>query len=77
MHKTRDRLKEEIGLEKLIMTILVATITSLLNWTWNHKEFLSEEIVYFLYLLTFYLTIAAFISFTKIKFKIKELDYER
>ena len=73
--KTKDRIKEEIGLEKLAMTLLVATISSLLSWTWGNHELLLKEITYFFYVLSFILGIIAIISFIKIKLKIKELDY--
>ncbi len=72
--KTRDRIKEEIGLEKLIMTLLVAVISSFLSWTWSNREILPEEIMFFLYFLSFICATAAGMSFFKIKLKIKELD---
>jgi uncharacterized membrane protein YphA (DoxX/SURF4 family) len=72
--KIKDRIKEEIGLEKLLMTLLVAVISSLSSWAYNNEESLLKEIVYFLYSLSFILGIIAAISFTKIKLKIKELD---
>ncbi len=72
--KTKDRIKEEIGLEKLIMTLLVAVISSFLSWTWSNREILPEEIMFFLYFLSFICATAACMSFFKIKLKIKELD---
>ena len=72
--KTKDRIKEEIGLDKLIMTLLVAVISSFLSWTWSNREILPPEVVGFLYLLSFICGLVAMISFVKIKLKIKELD---
>lgn len=36
--KTKDRLKEEIGLDKLIMTIASAILSSLIAWIFNNKD---------------------------------------
>jgi hypothetical protein len=73
--KTKDRIKEEISLEKLFLTLLIATVSSLLSWTWNNQETLLKEISYFLYLLSIVGSVTALISFIKIKIKIRELDH--
>ncbi len=72
--KTRDRIKEEIGLEKLLLTLLVAIVSSFTSWTWSNQKVLSEIIVNSLYFLSIILIIIAFMLFVKIKLKIKELD---
>lgn len=72
--KTKDRIKEEIGFEKLLLTLLIAIISSLSSWTWNNEKVLLGIIATALYSLCFIFAIAAFLSFLKIKLKIKELD---
>ena len=72
--KTRDRIKEEIGLEKLLLTLLVAIVSSFTSWTWSNQKVLSEIIVNSLYFLSIILIIIAFMLFVKIKLKIRELD---
>ncbi|NBV06410.1 MAG: hypothetical protein EBS06_04125 [Proteobacteria bacterium] len=72
--KTKDRIKEEIGLEKLLLTLLVAIISSISSWTWSNKVTLSFAVVIFLYVLCVILSTIAFAFFLKVKLKIKELD---
>lgn len=38
--KTKDRLKEEIGFDKLIMTIAAAMFSSLAGWLFTNRGFL-------------------------------------
>lgn len=73
--KTKDRLKEEIGFEKLLLTLLVAVVSSLSSWAWSNREILSEKITGFIYLFLIFLVITSFLIFIKIKFKIRELDH--
>ncbi len=72
--KTKDRLKEEIGFEKLLLTLLVAVISSFSSWTWSNQVVLLSAEVNMLYSLCVILAIMAFIIFVKIKLKIRELD---
>jgi uncharacterized membrane protein YczE len=72
---TKDRLKEEIGLFKLIMAIATAVFTSMISWLWNNYQtaFLSEVVTIIISLVLF--SIATLFLFIKIDHKIKELDY--
>lgn len=72
--KTKDRLKEEISFEKLLLTLLVAIISSISSWTWSNKIALPIAVVVVLYFLCAIFSASAFVIFTKIKLKIKELD---
>ncbi len=72
--KTKDRIKEEIGLDKLLLTIFVAAISSILSWTWGNKETLSKITIISVCLFISVLTIMALVTFFKVKFKILELD---
>lgn len=72
--KTKDRIKEEIGLDKLLMTLSVAIVSSLLSWAWSNREVLSKEMIIFCYFLVFVCMSLSAISFVKIKLKMRELD---
>lgn len=72
---TKDRLKEEIGLFKLLMTISAAILTSIVSWFWNNYQNISITIMAIIALsLLVFLSITLFL-FNKIDHKIKELDY--
>jgi len=71
---TKDRLKEEIGLFKLLMTIALAILTSIISWFWNNyittpniTKYLSSFLIIVFGGIVLYL-------FFKINKKIKELD---
>lgn len=71
---TKDRLKEEIGLFKLLMTIAAAIFTSMISWFWNNYS--STPIVTKLILIGLIVmscTIILYLFF-KINKKIEELD---
>jgi hypothetical protein len=67
--KAKDRLKEEIGLEKLLLTLLVAILSSLSSWTWSNKIILPHAIVGMLYFLCLVAAIAAVIFSSKLNSK--------
>ena len=70
---TKDRLKEEIGLYKLLMTILSLLFTSIVSWMWNDNIVLEIKILFYLgAILSLILNIFLFF---KIDSKIKELDH--
>jgi len=72
--KTKDRIKEEIGLEKLLLTIVTAMFSSVVSWLFNHIEsnLVIQKAVMFLIAISLF-TLAS-IFFTKITAKIKNLD---
>jgi len=72
--KTKDRIKEEIGFEKLLLTLLVAIASSLSSWTWGNINSLPMVLLVTLYFLCIVCAVFASMSFVKIKLKIKELD---
>lgn len=72
--KTKDRLKEEIGFETLLLTLLVAVVSSLSSWTWSNEKVLLGIITSVLYSLCATFTVIAFVLFFKIKLKIREID---
>jgi len=73
---TKDRLKEEISLYKLLMTIASAIATSVVGWLFkNIDKVLSLTGGLALVSLIFALFVTIFFL-TKINTKIKELDYE-
>ena len=72
---TKDRLKEEIGWFKLLVTIASAIFTSIASWFWNNYQTASVPIaVIVVGALVIFATITFFL-FSKIYQKIKELDY--
>ncbi len=72
--KTKDRIKEEIGFDKLLLTLMIATISSVLSWVWNSNAILSSVIIITVSVFLLFLSIISIITFFKIKFKIVELD---
>ena len=74
--KTKDRLKEEIGFYKLLMTIVFAMSSSIVNWLFNngYDAHVITKIMLFVSVL-FFITVIFFFLF-EIKSKIKELDHE-
>ena len=72
--QTKDKLKEEIGFEKLLMTLLVAVITSLASWAWSNQVVFSTFFKATIEIFLVYLLFAVVVLFIRIKNKIKELD---
>ena len=72
--KTKDRIKEEIGLEKLLLIIAVAILSSFASWTWSNREIFPMTLLVTFYFLCAFFGLISLISFVKIKLKIKELD---
>jgi hypothetical protein len=72
--KTKDRLKEEIGLDKLLMTILSAIASSIFGWLFSKAELSLTTISIFLVAVSFFAATVFFL--VQIKIKIKELDYD-
>ncbi len=71
---TKDRLKEEIGLFKLLMTIATAVFTSIVSWFWNNYQTASIlNMVIIIMSLIIFSSITLFL-FIKINHKIEELD---
>ena len=73
--RTKDRIKEEIGLDKLLMTILSAMASSMIGWLFYNLA-LSPKAIAVLSVVFVFLTFTIFILF-QIKIKIKELDNDR
>lgn len=74
--KTKDRLKEEIGLYKLLMTIVFAISSSIVSWLFNngYKTHFTIKITMLTLVLVFIIAIFFFIF--EINTKIEELDHE-
>ncbi len=73
--KTKDRIKEEIGLYKLLMTIFSAIDSSIVGWLFNNINDSSIITLIIGFLIVIILTIAIMIFFTEINAKIEDLDY--
>ena len=73
---SKDRLKEEIGLYKLLMTITSAISSSLIGWIYNNiaEIFLIEVVIISVTILS--LLAATFFFLYKINTKIGELRYD-
>jgi hypothetical protein len=63
--KTKDRIKEEIGFEKLLLTLLVAIASSLSSWTWGNINSLPMVLLVTLYLFMYCLRSFCFDVFCK------------
>ncbi len=72
--KTKDRLKEEIGFDKLIMTIASAMVSSLASWLFNNQEQALSIISFSIFLLTIFFLVVIILIFLRINTKIKNLD---
>ncbi len=74
--KTKDRIKEEIGLYKLLLTLDFAMATSLASWLWsNFVQFnivVKIAILFTLFVLIIFGGYLLMLTWSKIK----ELDYE-
>lgn len=74
--KTINRLKEEIGLNKLLMAISSAIASSLVSWLFNNNvELLSLRFIAACLAMLLFLSLGLFF-FVEIINKIKELDNE-
>jgi len=71
--KTKDRLKEEIGFDKLIMTIVSAIFTSLVGWLFQQNLGLSIILIS-AYLFITCLFVMIIVIFLNINTKIAKLD---
>ncbi len=74
--KTKDRIKEEIGLYKLLLTLDFAMATSLASWLWSN--FVQFNIVVKIAILSTLFVLIIFGGYLLMLTwsKIKELDYE-
>jgi hypothetical protein len=70
---TKDRLKEEIGWFKLLMTVALAMFTSIVGCLWSINQITILRIIILLFALLILLFIVVFL-FSKIDSKIEELD---
>lgn len=73
--KTKDRIKEEIGLYKLLMTILSAIDSSIVGWLFGNIEESSIITLVVGFIVMVALTAAILIFFIKINTKIEDLYY--
>ncbi len=74
--KTKDKIKEEIGFYKLLMTITSAIASSLVGWLFNNLGVvLSAKIIFVFTGMMIFLFITIFFLIA-IKTKIEELSYE-
>jgi hypothetical protein len=74
---TKDRLKEEIGLFKLLLTIAMAMFTSIVSWVWNNAHnaiFQDSAKIITLFFIAFILFYGIMFLFFKIILSIKLLD---
>ncbi len=72
---TKDRLKEEIGLFKLVMTITTAIFTSVASWFCNNYQNASVVIMIIVISVLMTFSIITFFLFSKTYHKIKDLEY--
>lgn len=70
---TKDRIKEEIGLNKLAITIFSAVEFSLISWIWKNNFIFDKENIVVYIVATSLLLILILICFNTTK-KVKELD---
>lgn len=72
--KNHDRIKEEIGFEKLLMTIAFAAFSSIVGWLFKNYSHLSL-VTLTLFSIASILLIVIIFLFVNVNTKIKELDY--
>ena len=72
--KTKDRLKEEIGLSKLLFTMLSAIDISLFATAWNNKNVVFDINAILIYFAILLCSTASILIFIFINSKINELD---
>ena len=73
--KTKDQIKEEIGVYKLLMTISSAITSSLTGWLFSNYGSIKIEPILLFVVMTIFLTATVFFL-VKTYSKIKELGYE-
>lgn len=73
---TKDRLKEEIGFYKLLMTITSAISSSLMGWLFNNSDKIPSATLVFIFAITLVSLVATIFFLIQINTKIEELDYE-
>jgi hypothetical protein len=73
--KSKDRIKEEIGLYKLLMTIFSAIASSTLGWLFSNIGDMSIFYLLIGIITAIFSLISIFILFFKINTKIEDLDY--
>jgi|GEM_PF-6741315 len=75
--KTKDRLKEEIGLHKLLMTITSAVAVSLISWVCSNFDYNFSLKFLFAFVGILILTTATFVFLTQTinKIGVGELDH--
>mgnify|MGYP006100842139 CR=1 FL=1 len=71
---TKDRLKEEIGFDKLLMTIASAMLSSFVGWIFNNVEIGLSLTMILMFLLTLVFLGVILFLFNNINYKIRELD---
>ncbi len=73
--KTKERIKEEIGLYKLLMTIFAAIASSVGGWIFSNFNYaVAGDLILALLSEIFFLTIVCILFFV-INTKIEDLDY--
>lgn len=72
--KSNDRVKEEIGFYKLLLTIIFATFTSLVSWFWSNADSYKTLSLLVVTLIIF-CVISGIYFYIKIDSKIKELTH--
>ena len=74
--KAKDRIKEEIGFDKLLMTIASAMLSSFVGWLFNNRnQNISIEMI-FIFLISLIFLSSIIFLFINITNKIKDLDHE-
>ncbi len=71
--KTKDRIREEIGLDKLFIGIISAASFSLIAWAWRQDFVLNAKNIA-VYFAIFVSALFLFVAYKKIMNKIKKLD---
>jgi hypothetical protein len=73
--KSKDQIKEEIGVYKLLMTMSSAITSSLIGWLFGKYSIITTESILVFVVMTVFLTATVFFL-VKTYSKIKELAYE-
>lgn len=74
--KTKDRIKEEIGFYKLLMTIMFAIFSSVAGWLFNNAHTINFITEFLLFLISINSFAAMLFFVFEINTKLKELDHE-
>ena len=73
--KSKDRIKEEIGLYNLLLTVALAVFISLMSWMWNNSSASSIWSNIIIFIAIIMVSIFILIFLLTIDLKIKELDF--